>query len=83
MKRSVHFRNAAALEPGDSASQFNLGIYAQEHGDSQQAEARYNNALRLCLTDTQIRASAYANLGSVYFAQGDFGRAQQSFDSAT
>jgi len=76
-----HFRNAAALEPGDSASQFNLGIYAQEHGDLQQAEARYNNALHLA-TDTQIRASAYANLGTVYFVQGDLSRAEQSFNSA-
>ncbi len=77
----VHFRTAAALEPGDPASQFNLGIYAQEHGDLQQAAARYTNALRLA-TDTQIRASAYANLGTVYFAQRDYPDARQSFDSA-
>ena len=77
----AHFRTAAALEPGDSASQFNLGIYAQDHGDLQQAVARYTNALRLA-TDTQIRASAYANLGTVYFAQRDYANAHQSFDSA-
>ncbi len=77
----VHFRAAAALEPGDSASQFNLGIYAQDHGDLQQAVARYNNALRLA-TDTQIRASAYANLGAVYFAQHDYANSRQNFDSA-
>jgi tetratricopeptide (TPR) repeat protein len=77
----THFRAAAALEPGDSASQLNLGIYAQEHGDLQQAAARYANVLRLT-TDTQVRASAYANLGTVYFALRDYAQAQQNFDSA-
>ncbi|MBZ5664111.1 MAG: tetratricopeptide repeat protein [Acidobacteriia bacterium] len=77
----IHFRAAAALEPGDSASQLNLGIYAQEHGDLQQAAARYANALRLT-TDTQMRASAYANLGTVHFALRDYAQAQQNFDSA-
>ena len=77
----IHFRAAAALEPGDSASQLHLGIYAQEHGDLQQAAARYANALRLT-TDTQMRASAYANLGTVHFALRDYAQAQQNFDSA-
>lgn len=77
----VHFRRAAALEPGDTASQLNLGIYAQSHGDLQQAAARYGNVLRLA-TDSQIRASAYVNLGTLYFAQRDYGGAQQSFESA-
>ena len=76
-----HFRAAAAIEPLDSASQLNLGIYAQEHGDFQQAIARYENALQLA-TDTQIRGSAYANLGTVYFALHDDARAQQNFDAA-
>jgi len=77
----AHFRAAAALEPGDPASQLNLGIYAQRHSDLQQAAARYANVLRLA-TDTQLRASAYANLGTVYFALHDYARAQQNFDSA-
>ena len=77
----AHFRAAAALEPGDPASQLNLGIYAQRHSDLQQAAARYANALRLA-TDAQLRASAYANLGTVYFALHEYGQAQQNFDSA-
>jgi tetratricopeptide (TPR) repeat protein len=77
----VHFRAAAALEPGDSASQLNLGIYAQQHGDLQQAAARYSNVLLLA-TDTRMRASAYMNLGTVYFTLRDYVQAQQSFDSA-
>ena len=77
----ILFRAASALEPGDAVSQLNLGIYAQQHGDFQQAAARYANVLRLA-TDAQIRASAYANLGTVYFALRDYPQAQQNFDSA-
>jgi tetratricopeptide (TPR) repeat protein len=77
----AHFRAASALEPGDAVSQLNLGIYAQQHGGLQQAAARYANVLRLA-TDAQIRASAYANLGTVYFALRDYPQAQKNFDSA-
>jgi tetratricopeptide (TPR) repeat protein len=78
----AHFRAASALEPQDATSQLNLGIYAQEHGDLQQAAARYAYVLQLA-TDTELRASAYANLGTVYFALHDYPQAQQNFDSAT
>jgi tetratricopeptide (TPR) repeat protein len=78
----AHFRAASALEPQDATSQLNLGIYAQEHGDLQQAAARYAYVLQLA-TDTQLRASAYANLGTVYFALHDYVQAQQNFESAT
>jgi Flp pilus assembly protein TadD len=78
----IHFRAASALEPQDATSQLNLGIYAQQHGDLQQAAARYAYVLQLA-TDTQLRASAYANLGTVYFARHEYAQAQQNFDSAT
>jgi Flp pilus assembly protein TadD len=77
----VHFQTASALEPSDPTSQLNLGIYAEQHGDLAQAEARYEMALRLA-TDSQLRATAYANLGTVYFALHDYDRAEQNFDSA-
>jgi len=77
----VHFRAAAALEPGDPVSQLNLGIYAEEHGDLRQAAARYEYVLRLA-TESQIRASAYTNLGTIYFAIHDYAQAQRNFDSA-
>lgn len=76
-----HFRTAAALEPADPTSQLNLGIYAQEQGDLKQAATRYELVLELT-TNTQLRASAYSNLGSVYFALRDYARAQQNYDSA-
>jgi Tfp pilus assembly protein PilF len=76
-----HFRTAAALEPGDPTSQLNLGIYAQEQGDWKQAAARYESVLQLT-TNTQLRASAYSNLGSVCFALRDYTRAQQNYESA-
>ena len=77
----AHFRTASVIEPSDPTSQLNLGIYAEEHGDLAQAEARYEMALRLA-TDTHLRATAYANLGTVYFALHDYTRAQQNFDTA-
>jgi tetratricopeptide (TPR) repeat protein len=78
----THFRAASAIEPGDATSQLNLGIYAQQHGDLQQAAARYSNVLRLA-TDTQLRASAHAHLGTAYFTLHDYAQAQLNFDSAT
>jgi tetratricopeptide (TPR) repeat protein len=33
-------------------------------------------------TNTQLRASAYSNLGSVYFALRDYTRAQQNYEAA-
>jgi tetratricopeptide (TPR) repeat protein len=77
----THFRAAAALEPGDPVSQLNLGIYAHEHGDPQQAIARYDAVLQLA-KDARIRASAYANLGTVYFALHDYPQARQNFESS-
>ena len=77
----VHFRNASALEPGDPVSQLNLGIYAQMHGDSRQAIARYQAVLQLA-TDTRIRAAAHANLGQVFYALGDLPRARKNYEGA-
>ncbi len=76
-----HFRNASALEPGDPTSQLNLGIYAQEQGDLKQAATRYEAVLELT-TNTQLRASAYSNLGSLYFGLRDYTRAQQNYEVA-
>ena len=77
----VHFRTAAALEPGDPTSAFNLGIYAQEQGDLPEATARYEEVLRLT-ADAQLRASAYANLGTIYFQLRDYARAKPCFEAA-
>jgi protein O-mannosyl-transferase len=77
----AHFRNAAEIEPGDPVSEVNLGIYAQQHGDLQQAAARYQYALQLA-SDPQVRAAAYANLGGVYFTLHDYQRAQDNFELA-
>jgi protein O-mannosyl-transferase len=77
----VHLRAAAEIEPGDPVSQLNLGVYAQQHGDLRQAVIRYEAALQLA-TDTRIRASAYANLGQIYFSQRDYPRARVALESA-
>jgi tetratricopeptide (TPR) repeat protein len=77
----AHFRKAAEIEPGDPVSEVNLGIYAQQHGDLQQAAARYQYALQLA-SDPQVRAAAYANLGGVYFTFHNYQQAQDNFESA-
>ena len=77
----VHLRAASEIEPGDPVSQLNLGVYAQQHGDLRQAVMRYEAALQLA-TDTRIRASAYANLGQIYFSQRDYPRARIALESA-
>lgn len=77
----VHMRAASALEPDDSVSQLNLGVYAQQHGDLKQAIGRYQAALRLA-TDRRIRGTAYAGLGQAYFSQRDYTRARENFEAA-
>ena len=62
-------------------SQLNLGIYAQLHGDLQQAEERYRYVLQLAI-DPQLRASAYANLGTIYFQKNEYEEAQRNFELA-
>jgi protein O-mannosyl-transferase len=76
----AHFRTASGIEPGDPTSQFNLGVYAQEQGDWKQAAARYEAVLSLT-PDKQLRASAYANLGTIYFSLRDYPRAKLAFES--
>lgn len=77
----AHFRAAEAIEPKDPTNQLNLGVYAQEQNDLPQAAARYEWVLQLA-TDTQLRGSAYANLGMVYFALHNYPRAQRNLESA-
>jgi protein O-mannosyl-transferase len=77
---AAHFRSAAALAPNDATSQLNLGVYAQEEGHVQQAVMHYQRVLELA-ADPQLRASAYANLGTISFANHDYPRAKQYFDS--
>jgi tetratricopeptide (TPR) repeat protein len=77
----AHFGTASEIEPGDGTSQLNLGIYAQEHGDLSQAAIRYQVVLTLAV-DSQIRAGAYANLGSIYFARRDYARARENLEAA-
>lgn len=75
-----HFRNAAAIAPTDPTSAFNLGVYAQEQGEIPQALAHYDVALQWT-SDRQIRVSAYANMGQIYFRQRDYPHAKLAFAS--
>lgn len=77
----AHFRNAAVIEPADPVSEVNLGIYAIQQSDLKQAAARLQYVLDLT-TDPHLRATALANLGSVYFLLHDYDRARQNLESA-
>ena len=80
-KGIAHFRAAAAIEPADPVSQVNLGIYAIQQHDLKQAAARLQYALGLTF-DPHLLATAYANLGSVYFLLHDYDDAQRNLQSA-
>jgi protein O-mannosyl-transferase len=75
-----HFQAAEAIEPGNPTAQFNLGVYAQEQGDWEKAVRRYEAVLGLT-PDKQLRASAFANLGTIYFSLRDYPRAKENFES--
>jgi Flp pilus assembly protein TadD len=77
----THFRAAAQIEPGDPVSQVNLGIDAQRRGEWDEAMRRYQKALHLT-SDSAVKASAYANLGSIQYALGDYQKARENLQSA-
>lgn len=77
----AHFRNAAAINPRDAFSQLNLGACERLQGNIQPAIDHFETVLRLS-ADASLRSSAFANLGSVYRAAGDYVLARQNYDSA-
>jgi protein O-mannosyl-transferase len=76
-----HFRRAVAISPLDGVSNLNLAVYAQAHGDFQEAIERYN----LVIHETRERkteSTAYSNLGFAYRSVGDYGEAKASYLAA-
>jgi tetratricopeptide (TPR) repeat protein len=76
-----HFQSAASILPNDIPAQEGLAVCAQARGDSRGAIDRYENALRLT-AEPNSRATAFANLGSIYRELGDYRRAKDNYDSA-
>jgi tetratricopeptide (TPR) repeat protein len=77
----AHFQSAANILPNDVPAQEGLAVCAQARGDSRGAIDRYENALSLTAEPT-FRATAFANLGSIYRELGDYQHAKENYDSA-
>ena len=76
-----HYRAAAAMHPSDPISNFNLGFYAQQHGDFQTAVQQYGKVLSLT-KDRRTDAEAHLNLGFIYNRLGDNDQARENFQAA-
>jgi protein O-mannosyl-transferase len=76
-----HFQAAANIFPDDMPAQEGLAVCAQARNDNREAIARYNTVLRRAI-EPSIRATAFANLGSIYRGLGDYSRAKEGYDSA-
>ena len=76
-----HYRAAAAMHPSDPISNFNLGFYAQQHGDFEAAVQQYSKVLRLT-KDPRLNAEAHLNLGFIYNHLGDLDHARENFQAA-
>jgi tetratricopeptide (TPR) repeat protein len=76
-----HFQAAVSIFPDDMPAQEGLAVCAQARNDNGEAIERYGNVLRRAL-EPSIRATAFANLGSIYRGLGDYRRAKENYDSA-
>ena len=76
-----HFQTAVSIFPDDMHAQEGLALCAQARNDNGEAIDRYGNVLRRAI-EPSIRATAFANLGSIYRGLGDYRRAMQNYDSA-
>jgi len=76
-----HFQSSVNIFPDDMPAQEGLAVCAQARGDSKDAIARYQNVLRLA-AEPNIRATAFANLGSIYRELRDYGASTDNYESA-
>jgi protein O-mannosyl-transferase len=76
-----HFRAALAIRPDDPLAMLNLGIYEDQHGYVASAIERYK-AVIARVPDSDLRADAYANLGSAYRQTGDYRDAKLDYEEA-
>ena len=75
-----HFQMAAEIYPLDPFSNLNLAIYAQQHGDPQQAIARSKVVLERT-PSPRMRSKAYTTMGLAYRDLGDPAKARECFDA--
>jgi Flp pilus assembly protein TadD len=76
-----HFQTAAAINPRDAFNRLDLGVCQKRFGNIVAAAENYEAALELS-SDRNLRATAFANLGSIYRVRADYARARASYESA-
>lgn len=76
-----HFRAAAEINPQDPIGQLNVGLYEHQHGEIQEAVARYLFVVNKT-PDRDLQVSALGNLGSAYRMLGDYAQARASYEAA-
>ena len=75
------FEASLRIFPNDMLAQEGLAVCYQAGGEIDKAIEQYQNVLRLSI-DNAVRATAFANLGSIYRTQGKYPQARQNYDSA-
>jgi len=78
----VHFRLAAAINPDDSISLYNIGYYEQQKGDFAAAIEQYQKALILT-TSKALRIKTLENMAYAYRDSGKHAEAQHCFDEVS
>lgn len=76
-----HFRRAVAFYPEDPVANFYIGVYEGAHGNASSAVEHLGTTLRYT-NDTELKESAYANLGTAYRNLHDYAHARENFQSA-
>ena len=76
-----HFRRAVSISPLDGTANLNLAVYAQAHGNLNEAIERYGIVVHET-REAKARSTAYSNLGFAYRQAGDLIRARESFAAA-
>lgn len=77
-----HFFTAAAVNPDDGVSNFQIGLYEQKHGNPAEAITRYQQALRDQSQGLENIATLWENMGIAYRTLGDSRKARECFENA-
>jgi tetratricopeptide (TPR) repeat protein len=81
-----HFRAAVVINPFDSDSNVNVGVYEQKRGNLAGAIERYKKVIAMTQNtpkqDAQSRAQAFRNMGFAYRELKNYAPAEASFQQA-
>jgi protein O-mannosyl-transferase len=77
-----HFFSAAAFNPDDGLSNFQIGLYEQKRGNPSDAITRYQQALHDQSQGLENTATLWENMGIAYRALGNSAKARECFENA-